>query len=146
MHQLLLMAHLILIATGTGMAFSNYINIRVAAGEKGERFAVLAYVRRTIGQIGDVVLTLIWITGIVLVWTRMSLGIYEPSGWFYAKVAFVVLLTVCHFLARRTGGELARTGDRDRLYPRMELLTSGVWLCALAAIVLAVMAFDKSFG
>ena len=92
MHQLLLMAHLILIATGTGMAFSNYINIRVAAGEKGERFAVLAYVRRTIGQIGDVVLTLIWITGIVLVWTRMSLGIYEPSGWFYAKVAFVVLL------------------------------------------------------
>jgi uncharacterized membrane protein len=143
MHNLLLMAHLIVIAIGTGMSFANYINIRVADGEQGERFAALAFLRRTIGQIGDVIITLIWVTGVVLVWNRIANGNYEPSGWFYAKIAFVVLLTACHFMARRTGGELQRTGDRARLYPRIELFASGVWLSALAAIMLAVMAFEQ---
>ena len=143
MQNLLLMAHLIVIAIGTGMSFANYINIRVAEGEQGDRFAALAYLRRTIGQIGDVIIALIWVTGVVLVWNRIALGLYEPSGWFYAKLAFVALLTACHVMARRTGGELARTGDRARLYPRIELFASGVWLSALAAIMLAVMAFEQ---
>jgi uncharacterized membrane protein len=144
MHNLLLMAHLIVIAIGTGMSFANYINIRVAEGEQGDRFAALSYLRRTIGQIGDVIIALIWVTGVVLVWNRIALGLYEPSGWFYAKVSFVVLLTLCHLMARRTGSELARTGDRARLYPRIELFASGVWLSALAAIMLAVMAFEQT--
>jgi hypothetical protein len=33
MKTILLIAHLIAIATGTGMSIANYINIRVAAGE-----------------------------------------------------------------------------------------------------------------
>ena len=39
MKTILLIAHLIAIATGTGMSIANYINIRVASGEKGERRA-----------------------------------------------------------------------------------------------------------
>ena len=56
-------------------------------------------------------------------------------------IGFVVLLTICHGLARMTAGKMLRTGDQS-LYPRMELLVSGVWMSALAAITLAVLAFE----
>ena len=45
MKTILLIAHLIAIATGTGMSIANYINIRIASGEKGERREALAYLR-----------------------------------------------------------------------------------------------------
>jgi hypothetical protein len=54
---------------------------------------------------------------------------------------FVVLLTLCHGFARMTAGRMMRTGDQA-LYPRMELFVSGVWMSALAAIILAVLAFE----
>ncbi len=43
MKTILLIAHLIAIATGTGMSIANYINIRIASGEKGERREALAF-------------------------------------------------------------------------------------------------------
>jgi len=42
MKTILLIAHLMAIATGTGMSIANYVNIRIAAGETGERRAALA--------------------------------------------------------------------------------------------------------
>lgn len=140
MKTILLIAHLIAIATGTGMSIANYINIRIAAGEKGDRRDALAFLRRVLARIADVVITAIWITGIGLWWTLPPAD--EPNSWFLAKIAFVALLTGCHFMARMTAGKMARTGDAS-LYPRMELLVSGVWMSALAAIILAVLAFEN---
>lgn len=140
MKTILLIAHLIAIATGTGMSIANYINIRVASGETGERRAALVFLRRQLARIGDLVITMIWITGIGLWWVLPAAD--QPDSWFMVKIAFVVLLTLCHGLARMTAGRMARTGDQS-LYPRMELLVSGVWLSALAAITLAVLAFEK---
>ena len=139
MKTILLIAHLIAIATGTGMSIANYINIRIAAGEKGERREALAFLRRTIARIADVVILAIWITGIGL-WRNLP-PTDELNSWFVVKIAFVVLLTLCHGLARMTAGRMMRTRDQS-LYPRMELFVSGVWISALAAIILAVLAFE----
>ncbi|MCA3573647.1 MAG: hypothetical protein IOC86_06975 [Aestuariivirga sp.] len=139
MKTILLIAHLIAIATGTGMSIANYINIRIASGEKGERREALAFLRRILARIADVVILAIWITGIGL-WLNLPPA-DEPNSWFVVKLAFVVLLTLCHGLARMTAGRMMRTGDQS-LYPRMELLVSGVWMSALAAIILAVLAFE----
>ena len=139
MKIILLIAHLIAIATGTGMSIANYINIRIAAGEKGDRREALAFLRYILGRVGDVVLLAIWITGIGLFYSLPPQD--EPNSWFMVKIAFVVLLTICHGLARMTAGKMMRTGDQS-LYPRMELLVSGVWMSALAAIILAVLAFE----
>jgi len=138
MKTILLIAHLIAIATGTGMSIANYINIRIAAGEKGERREALAFLRRILARIADIVILAIWITGIGL-W--LNLPPAEPNSWFVVKIAFVVLLTLCHGFARMTAGRMMRTGDQS-LYPRMELFVSGVWMSALAAIILAVLAFE----
>ena len=140
MKTILLIAHLIAIATGTGMSIANYINIRVAAGEKGERREALGFLRRVLARIADVVILAIWITGLGLYWQLPPMD--EPNVWFMVKLGFVVLLTLCHGLARMTAGRMMRTGDQS-LYPRMELLVSGVWISALAAIILAVLAFGS---
>ena len=139
MKIILLIAHLIAIATGTGMSIANYINIRIAAGETGDRRAALAFLRRILARIGDIVILAIWITGIGLFYSLPPQD--EPNSWFMVKIGFVVLLTICHGLARMTAGKMMRTGDQS-LYPRMELLVSGVWMSALAAIILAVLAFE----
>ena len=139
MKIILLIAHLIAIATGTGMSIANYINIRIAAGEKGDRREALTFLRRILGRIADVVILAIWITGIGLYYSLPPQD--EPNSWFMVKIGFVLLLTLCHGLARMTAGKMMRTGDQS-LYPRMELLVSGVWMSALAAIIFAVLAFE----
>jgi hypothetical protein len=40
-----------------------------------------------------------------------------------------------------TAGRMMRTGDQS-LFARMELFVSGVWMSALFAIILAVLAFE----
>jgi protoporphyrinogen IX oxidase len=137
----LLIAHLMAIAVGTGMSFGNYVNLRHAASETGDRAAALGALRRTIGRIGDVVIVLIWASGLALLWAWMAQGGPAPGGWFHAKLAFVVLLTVCHGLARHTSGRMARSGNAA-LLGRVELFVAGVWISALASIVLAVLAFS----
>ncbi len=139
MKTILLIAHFIAIATGTGMSIANYVNIRIAAGDQGERRAAIDIQRRVLARIAGIVILAIWITGIGL-WLNLPPDA-EPNVWFMVKVGFVVLLTLCHGLARMTAGRMMRTGDQS-LYPRLELLVAGVWMSALFAIILAVLAFE----
>lgn len=139
MRIILLIAHLFAIATGTGMSIANYVNIRIASGEKGDRRAALVYLRRVLARFADVVLAMVWITGLAL-WWSMSPD-REPNSWVQVLVFFAITMTVCHVLARMTAGKMIRTGD-DSLYPRMELLVSGVWISQLLAIIFAVLAFE----
>lgn len=137
---ILLIAHLLLIATGTGMSFANFQNVRFARGQTGDAARALQSLRRVMGSFGDWVVVGIWVTGVSLAWLKVDAGEGDFSALFYAKVAFVVLLTVCHGLARRVGGEIARSGDFG-LLDKLELYIAGMWLAASIAIILAVVAF-----
>jgi hypothetical protein len=123
------------------MSFANLLNLRLAAGEAGERFAVLALLRRRLAMIADGVIAAIWLTGLLLVWWRYAGGIGTWSAAFAAKLAFVVALTASHALVRRTAGRMAATGDRS-LLPRVQLLTAAVFVSAAMSILLAVAAFE----
>jgi hypothetical protein len=139
MKVILLAFHLMAVATGTGMSIANYVNIRIASGEKGERQASLVYLRRVLGRFADVVLAAIFATGIALYFTIPAEE--DPNAWFYPLMATAAGILVCHIGARLTAGRMAATGDNS-LYARMEMLVSGVWLCALLSIVFAVLAFE----
>ena len=93
--------------------------------------------RRTIASIGDTVITLIWLSGFLLLQLRGWEGL---NGWFYAKIAFVVLLTISHIMARSTGAEMMRSGN-GALLSRVSRYIAGVWVFALVALALAVIAF-----
>ncbi len=139
MKTILLALHLMAVATGTGMSIANYVNIRIAAGEKGDRRASLVYLRRVLARFGDVVIAAVFATGI-------ALYVAEPSqdamnGWFVALLLSSAALLICHAAARMTASKMMANKD-DSLYPRMEMLVSGVWLSALASILFAVLAFE----
>lgn len=139
MKIILLIAHFVAIAMGTGMSIANYVNIRIASGEKGDRRASLVYLRRVLARFADVVIAMMWITGLALWWSLPPE--VQPNSWIYVLLFFAVTMSVCHGLARMTAGKMIRTGD-DSLYPRMELLVSGVWTSQLLAIIFAVLAFE----
>ncbi|MGE0213052.1 MAG: hypothetical protein AB7S41_15275 [Parvibaculaceae bacterium] len=140
MRNVILACHLILIAMGTGMSLANLLNLLQARAEAGERFAALAALRKTLARLADIVIALIWVTGAILAWRLAAEGADIWSGWFLAKLAFVVLLTLAHGLVRATAGRMARTGDRS-LLPRLTGAVATVFGSALASIVLAVAAF-----
>jgi uncharacterized membrane protein len=134
----MLIMHLAFMGLGIGLSFSNFVNTRLAAGKTGDIAIGLGLQRRIIASIGDTVITLIWLSGFLLLQMRAGEGL---NGWFYAKIAFVVLLTLSHIMARRTGAEMMRSGN-GALLSRVSLYIAGVWVSALIALALAVLAFN----
>jgi len=133
--------HFIAFAMGVGMSFSNFVNIRLARTLGGEKAQGLALLRGVLGRIGDVVISFIWLTGIALLLPMTGEGGAGMSALpvtFHIKLLFVVGLTLCHVGARLTA---LRTGRKD-LIGIIEACTLGVFLNAIASILLAVAAFD----
>jgi len=140
---ILLITHLLLIATATGMSFANFMNVRFAHGQSGDGAMALQGLRRLMGMFGDMIIAGIWVTGLSLVWMRMAAGEGDFNAAFHIKMAFVVLLTACHFMARRSGGQITRTGDYSAQLGKLEFYLAGMWLAAAIAIILAVLAFGE---
>ena len=134
----MLIMHLAFMGLGIGMSCSNFVNTRLAAGQTGDIAKGLGLQRRTIASIGDSIIAAIWLSGFLLLQLRGWEGL---NTWFHAKMAFVVLLTVSHIMARRTGAEMMRSGNGAALW-RLSLYVAGVWVSALIALALAVIAFN----
>ena len=134
----MLILHLAFMALGIGMSCSNFVNTRLAAGKTGDIARGLGLQRRTIAGIGDSIIAAIWLSGFLLLQLRGWEGL---NAWFLAKIAFVVLLTFCHVMARLSGAEMMRSGN-GALLSRVSLYIGGVWVSALAALALAVLAFN----
>ena len=138
MQTFMLIMHLAFMGLGIGMSCANFVNTRLSAGQTGDIAIGLDLQRRTIANIGDSVITVIWLSGFLLLQMRNWEGL---NGWFYAKMAFVVALTISHILARRTGAEMMRSGN-GALLSRVSMYIAGVWVSALIALALAVLAFE----
>ena len=133
----MLIMHLAFMALGIGLSCSNFVNTRLAAGQTGDIAIGLGLQRRTIASIGDSVIAAIWLSGFILLQMRDWEGL---NAWFYAKIAFVVLLTLSHIMARRSGAEMMRSGN-GALLSRLSLYIAGALVSALIALALAVIAF-----
>ena len=138
MQTFMLIMHLAFMGLGIGMSCSNFVNTRLAAGKTGDIAIGLGLQRRTIANIGDSVIAAIWLSGFLLLQMQNWEGL---NGWFYAKMVFVVLLTLSHIMARRTGAEMMRSGN-GALLSRVSMYIAGVWVSALVALALAVLAFE----
>lgn len=139
MHEILRMAHLIAIAMATGMAMSHYVMLRASAGSDGEGGRALALARRTLGDFTTMIVVFVWITGLTLLWSQFGQPGREVSAWFYAKLAFVGILTAAHIMQRITAARVP--GDQREGRQRIERWVSIVWLSALITICLAVVSF-----
>ncbi len=138
MQTFMLVMHVAFMGLGIGMSCSNFVNTRLAAGKTGDIAIGLGLQRRTIANIGDSVIAAIWLCGFLLLQMRDWESL---NNWFYAKIAFVVALTLSHIMARRAGAEMMRTGN-GALLSRVSMYIAGVWVFALIALALAVLAFE----
>ena len=139
MFELLKMAHLIMIAMGSGLVLAHYIMLRTSAGLEEERGLALA--RRTVADITSFVVAFIWISGLTLLWSQYGGGRQQLSSWFYAKIVFVVLFTLAHVLQRMTAAQRRRAGDPVAMRRVLERWVSAAWLSTLLAICFAVISF-----
>lgn len=139
MFELLKMAHLIMIAMGSGLVLAHYIMLRAGAGLESERGLALA--GRTLVGITSFVVVFIWISGLTLLWSRYGGGERELSAWFYAKIVFVLLFTAAHVMQRMTAARPRRAGDLAAMRRVLERWVSAAWLAALLAICFAVVSF-----
>lgn len=140
----LLALHLYALALGTGFSLANLMNLRLARTETAAGRAALARLRLMLGRIGDGVVTLIWLTGLALAARYAGSGGEGASALpvaFHAKMLFVLTLTLCHAGSRWAAGQVMRKGHKA-LMPWVFRCTLGTHLSAVAAIVLAVAAFD----
>ena len=137
MNAVLLTLHLIVIAMGIGMTFSNLVNASLSLGNPAEFHKGLGLQRRMIGRIGDIVILLIWITGGLALWLRGHEGLGTAFAF---KIAFVILLTMAHIRGRTLGERMRREGHLNHVTDQRNLMLAG-WALALAALVCAVISF-----
>ena len=105
MQTFMLIMHLAFMGLGIGMSCSNFVNTRLAAGKTGDiarpgpAAAHHCQYRRQYHR-GHLAQR-------IHVASDARLGRIERLV--HAKIAFVVLLTLSHIMARRTGAEMMRT-------------------------------------
>lgn len=139
MHDILKIAHLIVMAMVAGISVSHYALLRVAGGGTEEARRAVETVGRAFGNMTSVAIILVWATGLPLLWSGEDGRAYDVGGWFYAKIGFVLLLTAGHIYLRV--GPMRRAGDMSSADAERAL--SVVWLSALLAISLAVVSFGS---
>ncbi len=134
---LILTLHLIAIAMGIGMTFSNLVNASLSLGNPAEFQKGLGLQRRMIGRIGDIVILSIWISGGLALWLRGHEGLGTAFAF---KIAFVVLLTLAHVRGRTLGERMRREAHLNHVGDQRNLMLAG-WLLAVAALICAVITF-----
>jgi hypothetical protein len=135
--SLIVALHLIAIAMGIGMTFSNLVNASLSLGNGAEFQKGLGLQRRMLGRIGDMVILAIWLTGGLALWLRGHDGLGTAFAF---KMAFVILLTLAHVRARTLGERMRREAHLNHVADQRNLMLAG-WMLGLAALVCAVMTF-----
>lgn len=139
LNQVLLVVHFLGLAFGFSVPIANaVVGALIASAAPAER-SVLARLPPRMGAIGKIGLTLLWISGGVLVETRW--GGFGTLPWqFHVKLTAVVLLTITviyiHLQERRV-----RHGDTGAS-ARIQTAGKIGAVFALTALVFAVLTFD----
>ena len=137
-HQLILSLHLLAIAVGIGIGFSNIVNLGTAKSQSGDIAKGLAMGRLANRKYHDAAVIIILITGGLLLANLGSMA--GVSKWFHIKLAFVLIFVVCHFAARATVKQMLATGN-TALMPRAKMLSHIAITGAVLALISAVLAF-----
>jgi hypothetical protein len=139
MNAILLILHFIGLGLGTSGTVAGYVTARLAI-ESPQDAPVLGRVPQMVSRFSGTGLGLLWITGIIMVWTRWD-GPASLPNLFWVKFVFVVAITIAFGLIEAA---LAQAKRGDPAGAQRKLTTSGPIssLLLLLIIVFAVLAFN----
>jgi hypothetical protein len=138
-NELLLILHFIGLGAGVASSVGNFSLMMTVAKSPPQDAPILMRVQPLLSRAGDIALALLWITGLIMVFTRWG-GFGNLPMAFWWKFLFVILLTATTGLIHMTLARVRRgdTAARARL-PIFGGVGAGF---LLLIIVFAVVAFD----
>lgn len=137
-HQVLLILHFVGLAMGLSVSFANLVMSRLIAKAPIPEKAVLGRFPPIMSRIGTIGLTLLWVTGLTMVYTRW--GGFATLPWqFHVKLTAVVLLTITVGYIHRQQRRMQR--GEAAAAARIEVAGKIATAFALTALVFAVLTF-----
>jgi uncharacterized membrane protein len=139
LNQILLFLHFLGLAMGLSVSFSNMVMAGLIAAAPPQNKPVLAAFPARMTRVGDIGLSLLWITGLTMVFTKY--GGFGVMPWqFHVKLTAVVILTLLvgfiHSQMRKAAqGDAAATA-------RIAIAGKVAFLSALTAVAFAVLSFS----
>ena len=139
LNQTLLVLHFIGLGLGLSVSFSNMVMQRVMlAGAPADR-PILARFPPAMSVLGRIGLTLLWVTGAVMLYTKWG-GLGVLPWQFHAKLTAVVLLTITvtyiHALERQIQRGNTAAAAKIAAFGKI------AFGFAIVAVVFAVLTFD----
>ena len=136
--QFLVIVHFLGLAMGMSSGFGNMVMAGLIAKAAPHEKAVLGRFPPAIGRVGLIGLTLLWGSGLSIVWTRYGTFAILPRAFIYKLIAVVLLTMVViyiHFLQRRV-----QNGDASAM-ARIQLMGKLTGPLAVLAVIFAVIPF-----
>lgn len=134
----LVIVHFVGLAMGFGSGFAQMVMAKLIASAAPPEKAVLGRFPPAMGRVGVIGLSLLWISGLLIIWTRYGTFSILPRTFIYKLIA-VVLLTLAvagiQVLQRRM-----HSGDASAM-AKMQTLGRLTGPLALIAIIFAVITF-----
>lgn len=137
--QTVLILHFLGLAMGLSVSIANAVLLGVIAKASPAERPVLARFPPAMSPVGKFGLALLWVTGLVMVYTRWN-GIAGMPWFFHVKRTAVVALTALVVYISRLEVRVRR-GDAAASV-RIQSVGKVAAACALIAVVFAVLTFD----
>ncbi len=136
MHGFILFLHLFGLMLGAAGAFGSLVVMMKARSAPADQAQALRTLGWPLAMMSGAGLAVLWATGILMIF------FVSPSlpGLFWAKIVFVVILTVLSGLIHKTYADIRRTGDTG-LVQRLYALGPASAVILLLIVLLAVYAF-----
>lgn len=138
MHQTLVFLHLFGLMLGAGGGFVSSLIMRRAARAAPEEAKTLRGLGPMLANTSAVGLTIMWFSGLALVWTVWG-GVGALPGMFWVKLIFILTLTAAVVAIHRTYAEIR--GGNPAAAGRLPKLGPAAGVSSLLAVLFAVIAF-----
>jgi hypothetical protein len=138
MNDTLFILHLLGFGAAVAASIGNFVILRLVAEAPADR-PVLAKVPPRLLRVGQGGLGLLWLTGLIMLWTIFGGPQNVPSTfWFSSKILFVILVTIAVGLAGMTlrrvqAGDLAAAKRLPPIGMAMAILLLLIVICAVLA-------------
>lgn len=141
MNSVLLFLHLVGLMLGAAGGLATAVIMRKAQAMPPEQAKVVRGLGPVLANVSAIGLALMWLTGLILVWSRWQGPASLPS-LFWVKAIFIAALTVIVGLIHRTYAEVR--GGNMAAAARLPVLGPLAGVSSLLAVFFAVLAFAGS--
>ena len=139
MNQFILFLHFVGLMMGAAGGFGSAVIMRRALALPADEAKVVRGLGPILANVATVGLSLLWVTGLILVWSKWD-GIGSLPKLFWVKAVFILSLTVVQGLVLMTYAEI-RKGN-VALAARLPKLGPMGGISALLAVLFAALAFS----